>query len=122
MATNQPTDDENPQIIGVEPVYFFDGTAIVPPVGTMPPPRPAGMERKPLPPGTIPGWEFVELDGAAVIPPPGTKPPPRPPGKERRVSSQDAGQVAVLITLIESALETIHAALAEIKQIQSKAG
>jgi hypothetical protein len=81
MAADVPPD--NPVTVGVEPVYFFEGAAVVPPPGTRPP-RPAGMERTPLPPGAVLGWEYVELDGAAVVPPPGTKPPPRPPGQERR--------------------------------------
>ena len=79
-----PVPPDNPVTIGVEPVFFFEGTAIVPPPGTQPPPRPPGRERRPLPPGAVLGWEYVELDGAAVVPPPGTMPPPRPPGKERK--------------------------------------
>jgi hypothetical protein len=52
--------------------------------------------------------------------PPGTKAPPRPPGKERIPSPEVDATVAALITRIESALEVIHAALVEIKRLQSQ--
>jgi hypothetical protein len=77
------------------------------------------MERTPLPPGTVRGWEYVELDGPAIVPPPGTMPPPRPPGNERELTPQTNPEVAVLVARIESALEVIHAALTEIKRMQN---
>ena len=129
MATEYPPADGNPYRFGVEGVYFFDGAVVVPPPGTMAPPRPPGMERVPLPPGTVRGWEYVEVGGeAAILPPPGTMAPPRPPGMERRLrppvgpsatAAQPEPDVPTLVARIESALETIHAALAEIKRLQA---
>lgn len=52
--------------------------------------------------------------------PPGMKAQPRPPGKERTPVPQEEAGVAALVTRIESALEVIHAALAEIKRLQTK--
>lgn len=52
--------------------------------------------------------------------PPGTKAPPRPPGKERMPTAQPQPEIAALVARIESALEVIHAALAEIKRIQNQ--
>ena len=54
--------------------------------------------------------------------PPGTKAPPRPPGKERQTAVQSDADIAALVTRIESALEVIHAAIAEIKRIQNLPG
>ena len=63
------------------------------------------------------------FDVVAIPVPPGTKAPPRPPGKERvPVGDPSAAQIATLVTRIESALQTIHEALAQIKQLQGKAG
>jgi hypothetical protein len=83
------------------------------------------------------------FDAVAEPVPPGTKAPPRPPGKEREragnrsrnegvnvlpavegqvqplAPAQPQPEVAALVARIESALETIHTALAEIKRIQS---
>ena len=87
MATEYPPADGNPYRFGVEGVYFFDGAVVVPPPGTMAPPRPPGMERRLRPPGTA------------------AQPEPEP-------------DVPTLVARIESALETIHAALAEIKRLQ----
>jgi hypothetical protein len=65
------------------------------------------------------------FESAAVPVPPGTKAPPRPRGSEQfpvAGLAQESGQVEVLVARIETALQTIHAALAEIKRIQNKAG
>ena len=77
MSGALPPDGPGPETWGAEPVYFFDGQAIVPPPGTKPPPRPAGLERQPSGPGAQPGWGYLEFEGAAIVPPPGTTPPPR---------------------------------------------
>ena len=59
------------------------------------------------------------FDAVAEPVPPGTKVPPRPPGKERAPATQPQPDVAALVARIESALEVIHAALAEIKRMQN---
>jgi len=43
-------------------------------------------------------------------------------GSAQAVAEAAPGQVAALLSQIETALQTIHTALAQIKQIQSKAG
>ncbi len=67
----------------------------------------------------------VEIFTAVSEPvPPGTMAPPRPPGKERLLmpaTEQDQDQTGALVALIEAALQTIHAALAEIKRLQPPA-
>jgi len=124
MAMDVPPHRENPETTGVEPGYFFGGTVIVPNTGTTAPPRPPEMERRPLPSGMVREWEYVEFEGTAVLPPPGTMAPPRPPGKARvpATPTSQPEQIQLLVSRIEAALQTIHAALAEIKQLQNKAG
>ena len=92
MATDYPPADGNPYRFGAEDVWFFDGGAVVPPPGTMAPPRPPGMERRLRPP--------VEPSATAAQP-------------------QPQSDVPVLVARIEAAMETIHAALAEIKRLQT---
>jgi hypothetical protein len=121
MAADKPIGDENPRVIGAEPVYFFDGAAIVPPSGTMPPPRPVGMERTPSPPGTIRGWEYVELEGQAIVPPPGTM-PPRPNGRTVRVVLPAAGSaaevVAELLQRVQTAIDGLSADPANLEALR----
>jgi hypothetical protein len=129
MTEDQLPVDGKAILIGAEYVYFCEGEAVIPPPGTMAPPRPPGMERVSLAPGEARGWEYVEVGGEeAIIPPLGTMPPPRPPGMERRLRppseqsatvSQPQPEVTELVSRIESALEVIHMALAEIKRIQN---
>src|SRR5438045_2411346 len=109
----------NPHSLLTDPVDVFDEVAVPVPPGTKAPPRPPGRER--IPGRELPVTEPFEIFDCQAVPlPPGTKAPPRPPGKERTARPAPAADpVAVLITQIESALQTIHAALAEIKQIQN---
>jgi hypothetical protein len=111
----------NPHSFLTEPVDIFDAVAVPVPPGTKAPPRPPGKERTA---SELPVTEPFEIFTEQAIPMlPGTKAPPRPPGKERRRPvAQPPADVAALVARIESALQTIQAALAEIKQIQSRAG
>ena len=111
----------NPHSLLTDPVDVFDVVAIPVPPGTKAPPRPPGRERTV---SELPVTEPFEIFECQAIPlPPGTKAPPRPPGKERVPAGDPAAaQIATLVTRIESALQTIHEALAQIKQLQGKAG
>lgn len=59
------------------------------------------------------------FEAAAEPLPPGTKAPPRPPAKERDSIPQLQPEVAALIARIESSLDVIHSAIAEIKRLQN---
>jgi hypothetical protein len=63
-------------------------------------------------PDTFLNAPIDSFEAAAEPLPPGTKAEPRPLNQERP-------EVAALVAKIESALETIHSALAEIKRIQN---
>ena len=105
----------NPYSLLTDPVDVFDAVAIPAPPGTKAPPRPPGRERTA---SELPVTEPFEIFECQAIPvPPGTKAPPRPPGKERAPAG-DPVQIATLVTRIESALQTIHEALAQIKNLQ----
>lgn len=116
----------NPYTLLTDPVDVFDTVAVPVPPGTKAPPRPPGRERAP---GLeLPVTEPFEIFECQAIPvPPGTKAPPRPPDKERVVLSQPAAgpastQIDALVTRIESALQSIQDALAQIKHLHGKAG
>ncbi len=70
-------------------------------------------------PDTFLDAPFDVFECQAIPVPPGTKAEPRPPGKEREPMDAPSADVPALVMRIESALETIHAALAEIKRLQT---
>jgi hypothetical protein len=125
MSEEELRSHSNPDSFLYPPADIFDGVAIPMPPGTKAPPRPPGRER--VPGQELPAEGPIEIFECNAIPvPPGTKAPPRPPGKERRpippVPVPSSAPIDALVLRIESALATIQEALAEIKDLRSRAG
>jgi hypothetical protein len=116
MADDQSPQEGQTTPIGTERAYSF-AEAAEPPSA---PPRAPEKESAPLPPSGMRGWEHGGVGGEeAFVAPPGPATATRPPGERSAPLAQPQPELTELVARIESALETIHAALAEIKRIQN---